>query len=295
MDPESVVPPNLDSTNPDRSYEIYMIYDGVTYPVYPGGIKADALEGGRMIEIPGSNASTFNFGRVYFHIFKNGFRNLKGEPLDRDYLFQIFPCQSCLEPLVRAALPTSAQAEPDPSRPISLYFNQGVDPATFQAELLAPDGSVVGPLVYNWDTPFYYSDDPPNKPRGYFHINIEHPPLAPSLRPYRFRILKLWGPNSSRNWQPNANLPQDGMTFTIGPALAGDLNDDGAVTVADALLTLQGVLQPETLSDAQRFAADVAPLQGTNGRSVGDGAITIADAVLVLRRAAGLLPDAQWP
>lgn len=71
------------------------------------------------------------------------------------------------------------------------------------------------------------------------------------------------------------------------PAL-GDIDGDGRVTVADAVLALRialGVVEspPEILR-----VADLAPMENSTG-SRGDGAITVADAVLILRMAVGIL------
>jgi cytochrome c peroxidase len=67
----------------------------------------------------------------------------------------------------------------------------------------------------------------------------------------------------------------------------GDLNGDGVVDLADALLALRisvGVVQP---SAAQKLHADVAPL--VNGRPAPDGSVDISDALTILRKVVGLL------
>jgi hypothetical protein len=74
----------------------------------------------------------------------------------------------------------------------------------------------------------------------------------------------------------------------------GDINADGIVDLADALLALRfatGLAQPNLVALA---VADVAPSPGTDGRLRGDGRITIADVMSILRRALGLAPD-PWP
>jgi len=75
--------------------------------------------------------------------------------------------------------------------------------------------------------------------------------------------------------------------------LYGDVNGDGAVTVADALLALRAAVGLATLTDAQRAAADVAPPSGL-GKPAGDGRVDVLDAVRILRRAIGL-DMTQWP
>jgi len=68
--------------------------------------------------------------------------------------------------------------------------------------------------------------------------------------------------------------------------LAGDLNNDGNVDVADALLAFRmtaGMISP-TVTDLVR--GDVAPM--VNGLPQPDGKIDIGDVVVLLRRAVGL-------
>ena len=69
--------------------------------------------------------------------------------------------------------------------------------------------------------------------------------------------------------------------------LPGDLDGDGRVTMADAVLCLRvavGLGSPAI--DDLPIRADVAPAwaEGTTG----DGSVTPADAVVVLRRAVGI-------
>lgn len=68
----------------------------------------------------------------------------------------------------------------------------------------------------------------------------------------------------------------------------GDVNADGAITLADALLALREMVKdPAQQSPAVIYDADVAP--PLNGRPKGDGVLTIADVLMILQRATGVL------
>lgn len=71
---------------------------------------------------------------------------------------------------------------------------------------------------------------------------------------------------------------QDALTSA---ALPGDVDRDGAVTVVDALITLQAVAGKVTLTAAQQRAADV---DGTAG-------MTASDALTILQHATGRMSD----
>jgi hypothetical protein len=304
MDPNSVVLPNKDNSNPDRSYEGAFLFEDQERPAYAGGTSVDVLENGRIIEITGSHGLIIPI----LHIFKNGFRNLNGEPLDRDYtISNIWVGQGIQpdpSPMLRVTLPAPTQPTSDPSQPLSLYFTGGTDPfsmsdsiypgvkpETLQVELRAgPDGSPIQPLSFTGDIPVpTTTKDPLFSGGGYLHFTVQHPPLPPSPRPYFFRITSVNG------IMADPIFFRHQFSFTVGPALAGDLNNDGSVAVADALLALRGSLGLASLSDAQQFAADLVPSQGVNGRPVGDGQVAVADVVKILKRAVGSVPDNQWP
>ncbi|MDR3295092.1 MAG: S8 family serine peptidase [Clostridiales Family XIII bacterium] len=72
------------------------------------------------------------------------------------------------------------------------------------------------------------------------------------------------------------------VNFTIeaafGGAGSGDLDSDGAATIADALLAAGAVLNSGLLNEAQKLAADMD----------NDGRITMADVILIAKKAAGL-------
>lgn len=97
-----------------------------------------------------------------------------------------------------------------------------------------------------------------------------------------------------------ANLPQTGayqvmiqpdytqtMSFSVGLAVAGDLNDDGVVNNADALLAERIALGLITPTPFQQAAGDVAPL--VNGVPSPDGVINFQDVLLIQRKALGLV------
>ncbi|MDR3294306.1 MAG: dockerin type I domain-containing protein [Clostridiales Family XIII bacterium] len=68
-----------------------------------------------------------------------------------------------------------------------------------------------------------------------------------------------------------------GLKAIADPPAGGDLDGNGQVTVADALLAATAVLGSGNLSDAQKQAADID----------GDGHITMKDVILIARKAAG--------
>src|SRR5664280_3502753 len=61
-------------------------------------------------------------------------------------------------------------------------------------------------------------------------------------------------------------------------AVVGDVNGDGVVTMADALLLAQSIVGIATLTPAQQLAADVN----------GDGFITMADTLVTAQIVAGV-------
>ncbi|HEY3284105.1 MAG TPA: hypothetical protein VGN26_17685 [Armatimonadota bacterium] len=77
--------------------------------------------------------------------------------------------------------------------------------------------------------------------------------------------------------------------------LPGDINGNGRVDVADAVMGLKAVAGLITLDAAQAQAADVYPKPGTGGRPFGDGKVTIPDILRILKRVAGLEPGSTWP
>jgi hypothetical protein len=67
----------------------------------------------------------------------------------------------------------------------------------------------------------------------------------------------------------------------------GDINGDGKVDVADALLALQISVGSVAVTAAHLVNGDVAPLVGA--KPVPDGIITVADALVILRKVVGLV------
>jgi streptogramin lyase len=78
-----------------------------------------------------------------------------------------------------------------------------------------------------------------------------------------------------------------GFASVPDPVL-GDVNGDGKVTIADAVLILRmaiGKLDPTPSAIA---AGDLSPIPGTEKRPMGDGSLTASDAVQVLGKALGV-------
>jgi lysophospholipase L1-like esterase len=69
--------------------------------------------------------------------------------------------------------------------------------------------------------------------------------------------------------------------------LLGDVNGDGILTVTDATATLVICAGLSTPDSRRVVVADVWP-------PAGDHAISLPDAVQIVRRASGLVPDAEW-
>lgn len=86
---------------------------------------------------------------------------------------------------------------------------------------------------------------------------------------------------------------QDGAQQSA-PVAYGDVNGDGAVTVADVVMVLRFVVGQAVPTPQQFVAADVAPAPSTPGGKVGDGKITVADALRILRHAIGLDNGLPW-
>jgi hypothetical protein len=84
---------------------------------------------------------------------------------------------------------------------------------------------------------------------------------------------------SARSVTPTFNL-------ATTPMILGDVNGDGKIDVADALMTLQIAVGLVSPSSNQFKAADVAPLVA--GVPTPDAKVNTGDAVVILRRAAGL-------
>jgi hypothetical protein len=74
----------------------------------------------------------------------------------------------------------------------------------------------------------------------------------------------------------------------INVAPTGDINNDGTVNVADALLALQVAVGLRKPSDSYLVYGDVGPL-GSDGNPAPDWKIDISDAVIILRIAVGSL------
>ena len=85
----------------------------------------------------------------------------------------------------------------------------------------------------------------------------------------------------------NSVTTQRNVIYALSSLPSGDINNDGKVDIADALLALRAAVGIVTPDQAQLAAGDVAPL--VNGKPAPDGVIDIADAMLILEKAVGIL------
>jgi hypothetical protein len=75
---------------------------------------------------------------------------------------------------------------------------------------------------------------------------------------------------------------------TLPPTLpSGDIDGDGTVTIADALLALKSYVGLAALTADQISNGDVSPL--VNGIPASDGTINLGDVVVILRKTVGAL------
>ena len=77
------------------------------------------------------------------------------------------------------------------------------------------------------------------------------------------------------------------ITANFAPYPSGDINGDGKVDVADALMALRIAVELIPMDSKYLLNGDVAPL--VNGEPQLDGKIDIADALLILRKCVGLV------
>jgi len=85
----------------------------------------------------------------------------------------------------------------------------------------------------------------------------------------------------------NSVTVQRNVIYALPSLPSGDINGDGTVDIADALLVLQMAVGIVTPTTTQLSAGDVAPL--VNGKPLPDGTIDIVDAMLILEKAVGML------
>jgi len=76
------------------------------------------------------------------------------------------------------------------------------------------------------------------------------------------------------------------LTTNSSAFITGDVDDDGAVRLSDALLVLRSAAGTQTLTPLQRFACDIAG--GGFPLPAADGVCDIFDAVVILQKAYGL-------
>jgi hypothetical protein len=78
------------------------------------------------------------------------------------------------------------------------------------------------------------------------------------------------------------------------PLYIGDVNGDGTVTAADAMLALRASIGLEDPLSPWRIASDVSPFPGMEGKSIGDGRTDLSDVRQILRFALGLIPEEEF-
>ncbi|HBA87734.1 MAG TPA: hypothetical protein DCZ75_07015 [Geobacter sp.] len=78
--------------------------------------------------------------------------------------------------------------------------------------------------------------------------------------------------------------------FDINPGAykRGDVNKEGGIDIADALLIFQAYLSGATLTGDAAILCDVAPL-ASNGVPAGDGRVDLGDVVTIMRRIVGAI------
>ncbi|MGC8834495.1 MAG: dockerin type I repeat-containing protein [Armatimonadota bacterium] len=79
----------------------------------------------------------------------------------------------------------------------------------------------------------------------------------------------------------------------LSAAQLGDVNGDGKVNLADAVLAARLAVGAVESTPERVKAADVSPCPGS-GAPIGDGKITIADATRLLRYVMGLISDLEF-
>lgn len=77
-------------------------------------------------------------------------------------------------------------------------------------------------------------------------------------------------------------------SVSVVPATPGDADQDGGVTVLDAIVALRQVTSSGPTEAGVAALSDVYPAAGTGGRLHGDGVVTLDDVRAILRMASGL-------
>ena len=97
----------------------------------------------------------------------------------------------------------------------------------------------------------------------------------------------LIGQNGAQSKASKKGLGNVLPVRTLGAGPSGDMDGDGLVTVADALLALRVAVNPTLMDPKYLVNGDVAPL--VNGVPHPDGIIDVSDALLILKKVVGLL------
>lgn len=161
---------------------------------------------------------------------------------------------------------------------INCCYSAGFVGAEANADAILGFGGIfIGDAITNC----YYLDSDESAPSPYAEA-VTAEQLRNESTYEGFDFNEIWTMEGSEDYE-YAELIQNphfeaGGGEPVDPALPGDTDGNGSVTIADAILTLRIALQ---LLDADAFDADAADMNG-------DGSITIADAIMILRIAIGL-------
>ncbi|WP_298439881.1 Ig-like domain-containing protein [Geobacter sp.] len=96
---------------------------------------------------------------------------------------------------------------------------------------------------------------------------------------------------TAKAYDASGNVSSAQVQVTLAPktggagAVKGDMNGDGAITVADAIIALKQMMSANPASNTN---ADVYPLDA-NGKPSGDGTVNINDVLTILKRSIGSL------
>jgi YD repeat-containing protein len=105
-------------------------------------------------------------------------------------------------------------------------------------------------------------------------------------QPVNFAVSKTY-PITVTAADLNGNTATTVRNIIFNNLIDGDMNGDGTVTIADALLALRTAVNLHVATAQEMSRGNVAPL--INGVPVPSGSITIADALLILKKVVGLV------
>ena len=160
----------------------------------------------------------------------------------------------------------------------------------FDETILTYDGHARGSLVENW--PAFDVNHPEEgqlRIAGLTYTSADGLQPGDSASIVQLRFLVIAMDDATLTISALGDLATFGTRngqFTFDPQICqphGDVNEDGSVTAADALLAFQQALSLSQLSACQQSIADVFPQPTTP-----DGTITASDALCIFQKALGL-------